>query len=79
MAKKEKFKDFLGREINIGNECVYIKDVRTGSSTTRKMLFRGVVTRITKHKVAFDENEHVVFPEDVVIVDFPKSNLENIN
>ena len=58
--------DFLGNEIHIGDFCVYIKNERTGSSTTRKIMKSGFVKSFTKKKVMFEDD--TVFPEDVVVV-----------
>lgn len=59
-------KDFLNNEIRIGDFCVYIKNERTGSSTTRKIMKSGFVKAFTKKKVMLEND--TVFPEDVVVV-----------
>lgn len=59
-------RDFLRNEIHIGDFCVYIKNERTGSSTTRKIMKSGFIKRFTKKKIVFEDA--TVFPEDVVVV-----------
>lgn len=60
--------DFLGRELNVGDECVYLKSCRTGSSTIRKLMFKGVITSIVKNKILFNHETVVYNPNDVVKV-----------
>lgn len=43
--------DFLGNELFIGDEVVYIKSIRTGSSTRRNALFKGKIIRFTTKMV----------------------------
>lgn len=43
--------DFVGKEIHIGDSVVYLKNVRTGSSTIRKCMFRGIVSGETNCKI----------------------------
>lgn len=63
-------KDFLGRELNVGDECVYLKNCRTGSSTIRKLMFKGLITELRGSNVVFGDT--VVYnPQDVVKVRFP--------
>lgn len=45
---------------------MYIKNERTGSSTTRKIMKSGFVKAFTKKKVMLEND--TVFPEDVVVV-----------
>lgn len=61
-------KDFLGRELDVGDECVYLKNCRTGSSTTRKLMFKGVITSFKKRNVIFDNNTTVYNSDDIVKV-----------
>lgn len=62
-------KDFLGRELNVGDECVFLKNCRTGSSTTRKLMFKGVITEFKGSRIMFG-NTTVYNSEDVVKVRF---------
>lgn len=43
--------DFNGKTIKHGDRVVYMRGVRTGSSTTRKCLFRGRVLDFTPKMV----------------------------
>ena len=61
-------KDFLGRELNVGDECIYLKNCRTGSSTTRKLMFKGTITSFKKSNIIFDNSTTVYNPKDVVKV-----------
>lgn len=62
-------KDFLGRELSIGDECIYLKNCRTGSSTTRKLMFKGVITGFKGHRIIF--GDYIVYTsKDVVKVRF---------
>ena len=60
--------DFLGRELNVGDECVYLKNYRTGSSTIRKLMFKGVITKFKNRSIVFDNAVTVYDPNDVVKV-----------
>lgn len=62
-------KDFLGRELNIGDECVYLKNCGTGSSTTRKLMFKGVITEFKGKRIIFGHTT-VYNPQDIVKVRF---------
>lgn len=59
--------DFLGRELHKQNFCVYLKNVRTGTSTVRKIFKKGYITGFTPKKVIFDGYD-IVFPEDVIFI-----------
>lgn len=61
-------KDFLHREIHIGDFCVYIKNERTGSSTVRKILKYGNVHSFTKQKVILFPDNEKIFPSEVVVM-----------
>lgn len=67
--------DFLGRELNVGDECVYIQNRSTGSSTIRKLLFKDVIIGFTPKKVRFKRYGDLIFPCNVVKVEW--SNVEN--
>jgi len=43
--------DFEGKEIRINDEVIYLKRLRTGSSSTRKIMFKGIVKDFKKNKV----------------------------
>ena len=66
--------DFVGKEIHIGDSVVYLKNVRTGSSTIRKCMFRGIVSGETNCKIKIhplDYNKppyETIYPEDVVVI-----------
>lgn len=47
-------KDFLGNELNINDEVVYIKSIRSGSSTRRNALFKGKIIRFTPKMVEIE-------------------------
>lgn len=54
-------KDFLGNELKVNDEVIYIKSMRTGSSTTRNVMFKGQVSGFTKKHVEVERtytNEH---------------------
>ena len=73
-------KDFLGKEITKGDKCIFLKNTNTGSSTTRKIMYKGVVLSATgKPEVEFhspDQNRFMkrettkVFASEIVIVDW---------
>ena len=70
--------DFLNNEINIGDEVIYLKNLRTGSSTSRKIMFMGKVLSFKNDKVNIQrvynkdrfplEEADTVFPHDVVVL-----------
>lgn len=71
--------DFLNNEINIEDEVIYIKGIQTGSSTTRKIMFKGKVVNFKGRKVEIERlytNEYIIankeidliFPRDVVVL-----------
>lgn len=72
-------KDFLNNEINIDDEVIYLKRLRTGSSTTRKIMFKGKVLGFKGQKVKIERlytNEweikskeiDEIFPKDIVVL-----------
>lgn len=68
-------KDFLNNELKINDEVIYIKNMRTGSSTVRKVLFKGKIIGFTFKSVRILSqytreyfcvgNEDLVHPTDV--------------
>lgn len=56
--------DFLGNELHVGDFCVYIKNRETGSSTVRKVMQKGNITRFTKKMVVI--GYVMVSPKDTV-------------
>lgn len=46
-----RFYDFIGEELNVGDYVVYLKNTRTGSSTIRKCLYVGVISKFGKSEV----------------------------
>lgn len=76
-------KDFLGKEIQINDEVIYIKLCRTGSSSSRKIMFKGKVVGFKGQKVEIEclyTNEwkikekyiDVVFSKDIVVLNEKK-------
>ena len=65
-------KDFLGKEINIGDNIVYLAGRRTGSSSRRNMLFKGeVIGFTTKMVIVLEEkyrSEEKIMPWNIVII-----------
>lgn len=59
--------DFLGNEIQVGDFCVFLKNTRTGSSTCRKVPFKGTVTGSSACKIRFDRL--LVYGEDIIDLD----------
>lgn len=43
--------DYLGQPLFAGDYVVFLKNCRTGSSTTRKLMFRGQITELYAAKV----------------------------
>lgn len=72
--------DFYKQEILIGDEVIYIKLIRTGSSSSRKCMFKGYVKGFTKNKVIIqptysnefkideDDDEVKIYPSDVYVI-----------
>ena len=70
--------DFLNNEINIEDEAIYLKNLRTGSSTIRKIMFKGKILSFKNDKVNIQriynkdgfslEEIDTVFPHDVVVL-----------
>lgn len=58
--------DYLGQEIKIGDRCAYLINMRTGSSTIRKVLLKGVVSGTTKEMVRI--GDHLVHPSEVIVL-----------
>lgn len=69
--------DFLNNEININDEVIYLKRMMTGSSSTRKIMFKGKVIAFDGKKVVIkrlytnewvikNQESDTVFPKDVV-------------
>ena len=68
-------KDFENKKINIYDDVIYLKTIRTGSSSIRKCMFRGKVKGFTNTKVIIEpmysnefkirEQEDKIFPRDV--------------
>lgn len=72
-------KDFLDKNINIGNEVIYLKLLQTGSSSKRKIMFKGKIIGFKGQKVEVERlytNEweikskeiDVIFPKDIVVL-----------
>ena len=61
--------DFLGNPIYPGDKCIYMKNTRTGSSTVRRMLYKGIAKSFTKVMVVM-ENGDMVPAEEVVKMDW---------
>ncbi|MBC5648483.1 hypothetical protein [Christensenella tenuis] len=74
-------RDYLGNELNIGDECVYLQNKRTGSSSIRKCKFKGHIIGFTRKLVVvrcsaseFElevGNETKVYPDDVIKIVAP--------
>lgn len=62
-------KDFLGRELNVGDKCIYIQNQRTGSSTIRKIMLKGTIIGFSPQKVRFREFGDLIYPCDVVKIE----------
>ena len=72
-------KDFLNNEISINDEVIYLKLLQTGSSSKRKIMFKGKVSGFKGKKVKIERlytNEweikkqeiDEIFPKDIVIL-----------
>ena len=86
------FKCFIEKTLHIDDIVVYLKNLRTGSSTIRKCKFVGQVTGFTKSKVKImrlshpdqwvvpntvrDYGEDEVHPEDVICIIISKSERD---
>ena len=87
--KELMFKCFVEETLHIDDVVVYLKNIRTGSSTIRKCKFVGQVIGFTKSKVKITRfskpdqwvtpnmccnyGEDEVFPEDVICIIISKS------
>lgn len=65
--------DFCGKLLRVGDHCVFTKNTRTGTSTIRRVMYKGIIKEITKVWV-FIENQTTrevdkVKSDDVVKVD----------
>ena len=80
VGRKDNMKDFLGNYINVGDEVIYLKLLRTGSSSKRKIMFKGKVLNFKGQKVEVSREytnewniEHpesdLIFPKDVVVLE----------
>lgn len=58
-------KDFLGNELQPGDTIVINKNTQTGSSTSRKVLYKTKVERLTKLQVV-TENHGYIYPDNVI-------------
>ena len=69
---------FLGQTVIVGDEVVYLKNLRTGSSTIRKCKCIGEILGIKKNMVTilcmkqeyciYPENEHKVDSSDIICI-----------
>ena len=80
MMKINNYKDFLDNDIKINDEVIYLKSIQTGSSSTRKIMFKGRVLNFKGKKVEIRReytNEwnitntvsDFVFPKDIVVLE----------
>ena len=78
--KINNYKDFLDNDIKINDEVIYLKLIQTGSSSTRKIMFKGRVLNFKGKKVEIRReytNEwnitntvsDFVFPKDIVVLE----------
>ena len=72
------YTDYLGNKLNVGDKCVFLKNIRTGSSTIRKMLRKGTIQRFTPASVVF-ENNVKASSDEVVRVYIAEDALEKWN
>ncbi len=69
---------YLGQTVNVGDEVVYLKNLRTGSSTIRKCKCIGEILEIKKNTVTircirqeysrYPEDEHKVDSGDIICI-----------
>lgn len=69
---------YLGQTLIVGDEVVYLKNLRTGSSTIRKCKCIGEILEIKKNTVTiqcmrqeysrYPENEHKVESSDIICI-----------
>jgi len=69
---------FLGQFVTVGDEVVYLKNLRTGSSTIRKCKCIGKIVEIKKDMVTiqcmeqeycrYPESEHKVNSKDIICI-----------
>mgnify|MGYP003297977825 CR=1 FL=1 len=52
-------KDFLGQELKVGDEVVYMYRHTTGSSSSNKTLKRGFIKRFTPKQVVVDTGRNM--------------------
>lgn len=73
-------KDFLNNEIKINDEVIYLKRLMTGSSSTRKIMFKGKVLDFKGEKVKLERQytnewtvkeyeEDIIYPKDIVVLE----------
>ena len=72
-------KDFLENKIEISDDVIYLKLMQTGSSSKRKIMFKGKVIGFKGQKVEIERlytNEFevekgikdIIFPKDIVVL-----------
>lgn len=58
-------KDFLKRELNPGDECVYLRRKKTLRGTYMYMLEKGIVSAVTNHTATMEDPDHLLPDYDV--------------
>ena len=48
--------DFCGKLLKVGDKVVFTKNTRTGTSTVRRIMYKGIITDITRSWI-FVENQ----------------------
>ena len=51
--------DFTGKLLDVGDEVVYIANTRTGTSTVRKIMYKGKIERFTLKLVVMEDGRQV--------------------
>ena len=63
--------DFKGDELRVGDKVAFMKTIRTGSSSSRKVLFQGEVSDFTPKKV-------VIIPSTEGVKDYLLHDVERM-
>ena len=79
--------DFLNHKIEINDDVIYLKRMMTGSSSTRKIMFKGKIISLKGQKVEIERlytNEweikskeiDIIYPKDIVVLDSKNREID---
>lgn len=59
--------DFVGQLLDIGDKVIYVANTRTGTSTVRKIMYKGKIAGFTPRLVIMEDGRKVSSDEVVKI------------